>query len=239
MTSSNAGTSLSNQASSGQHAQGSTRFASDFAKRTSIDHLNYDYRPTFVLDLKAYAAGDDETSQLAFCNGALLSSSGLYGIVEHSFSGRQFPKRDDDERAFASWTIRQYTSTNLKKSKVFFDTLWTVTPTPDAFAIVSGVELSQSDFSSFNSADDTERSSQHDDIAMLDVSSRNSISSMDTDSRNSKGSKRSRARLGETWPSIGLPVSAHIAFVRDFDWASTSLGAIDTWSPQLRQVVEM
>lgn len=234
MSSINAEMSLLGKVSSSQHPQGSPRFASEFA-----NYLDYDQRPTFVLDLKADAAENDMTTRLAFCNGALLRSTGLYEIVERNFSMRQSLKRHEDERAFTSWAITQSTSNDFRISKVFYDTLWTVTSTPDDWAIVSGVELSQSDFSSFNVVDDSEHSSQYHDITMQDVSSRNSTESVDTNSKNSRVSKRGRARLGETWPSIGLPVSTHVAFVRDFDWASTSLGAIDTWSPQLRQSVEM
>ena len=217
----------------------SARFTARFATRTSLELLDFDQRPTFVLDLKASAANYEPVENLSFCNMALLNLSGLHEIVIRAFSGLRSTVHQGDESAFAAWIKSRSISDASPNSKVFFDVLWTVTSMLDDWAICSGVELSQSDFSSFNSADESERGSQRRDVTMQDMSSRNSLSSMDTDSRISKASRLSRAPLGDIWPPTGLTPSAHIAWIRDFDWASTPLGPINTWSPQLRQACEM
>jgi PAS domain S-box-containing protein len=216
----------------------SARFTSEFADLNSVDYLNYDQRPTFVLDLEAYRIEKDPFSPLAFCNFALLKSFGLHEVVTRTFSLKKTESQHDDERAFAKWIIHQSASKRLRKSKAFFDTLWTVASTSDDWAVVSGVELSQSDFGSFNAVQDSDNSSPQ-DVEMHNASSRNSISSMETDLRSEIVPRPTKAPSTAAWPPSGLGDSAHIRLIRDLDWAATSIGAISTWPPQLRQCCEM
>jgi PAS domain S-box-containing protein len=216
----------------------SARFTADFAKLNSVDYLHYDQRPTFVLDLEAYRIKNDPLSPLAFCNSALLNSFGLYGVVNRTFSLKATEKQHEDERAFAAWVIHQSASKRLGKSKAFFHTLWTVASTSDDWAIISGVELSQSDFGSFNASQDSEENSVQ-TVEMPNVSPRNSLSSIEADIRSDNATQRPRASLGAVWPPAGLCSSTHISLIRDFDWASTSVGPLETWPSQLKQACEM
>lgn len=239
MSSNNNGTrALSDGTTVSVRRSSSARFTAEFTKINTVDYFNHDQRPTFVLNLDAYRIGTDPISPLAFCNWALLNSSGLREVVSRTFSLNNNQRQHEDERAFAAWIIHQSASKDFRQSKVFFDTLWTVASPPDGWAIVSGVELSQSDFGSFNAAEDTERNPGQ-DVAMRDISSRNSSSSMETDLRRTEVPKRAHAPLGKVWPPDRLGTSAHINWIREFDWPSTSLGPIDTWSSQLRQACEI
>ena len=229
-------TALENEMAGSIRTSSSARFSAEFAKLNSVDYLNHDQRPTFVLDLEAYKIERDPFSPLAFCNFALLNSSGLRDVVSRTFSPRDTQRQHEDERAFATWIIHQSASMRLKKSKVFFDTLWTVASISDGWAIISGVELSETEFGSSVQHSDT-NSSQ--DVVMANGPSRNSSSSVETDFRSNNPRKRPRAPLGEVWPPSGLGTSDHITWIREFDWASTSLGPIETWPSQLRQACEM
>lgn len=230
--------SISDKSTRPARTSSSARFTAQFATVNSIDYLNYDQRPTFVLDLEAYKVEKDPFSPLAFCNSALLGLLGLHEVVSRTFAPKATERQREDERAFAAWVIHQCVSKRVRKSKTFFDTLWTVVSTSDDWAVISGVELSQSDFGSFNAVSDSEKNSLH-DIEMPNASSRNSLSVMDTDLRSDNAYQPPRAQSGTVWPPARLGSSTHTSLIMDFEWASTSLGSIATWSSQLRQACEM
>jgi PAS domain S-box-containing protein len=224
--------------SSGQAWYSST-FALDFGTVNPIDCLNYDPRPTFALHLQTHDVAQGPASPLVFCNAALLSSSALHEIIRSAFHQSASHREHEDERTFASWITQQSTSTAPGKSKIFFNTLWTVTVIPDRWAVISGVDVSDGSISGMISVAKDKHVLQTPSNISQDVQSATPRTSVDTKSGNKHMSTHPRAPLGEIWPPHGLGTPAHTAFIRNFDWASTTLGAIDTWSPQLRQACEM
>jgi hypothetical protein len=46
-------------------------------------------------------------------------------------------------------------------------------------------------------------------------------------------------RIDFTRPNPSMVISPHIQFVLNIDWGSTELGAIDTWSPELRRMANI
>jgi PAS domain S-box-containing protein len=218
---------------------GSARFVSSYCKSSPIQYLNYDQRPTLILDLKLYNSDDNSDSPIVFINSALLASSRLYDSVRQNISTKATRRRHEDEPAFAKWIAKQLTSNAPRKSSVFFDTLWTLTTVPESWAVISGVILSESDLSIKHGVEEPETNHQQQLEIPDATSSRDSYSSVDAGSNTTRETRRSRTPLGDMLPPSGLGISDHIAFIRNFDWASTSLGSIETWSPQLRQACEM
>ncbi|KAH8890495.1 hypothetical protein GQ53DRAFT_794785 [Thozetella sp. PMI_491] len=61
----------------------------------------------------------------------------------------------------------------------------------------------------------------------------------DTDVKPYRTPRSLRTPAGEIWPPAGLGDSAHVSWIREFDWASTSLGPTENWPPLLKQACEM
>lgn len=75
----------------------------------------------------------------------------------------------------------------------------------------------------------------------VDMPSFPSPAPLDLSASNAKVETVSRdiGRIDFTSPNTSMAITPHMQFVLDFDWASTELGAIDTWSPELRRMVNI
>ncbi|KAF2665644.1 hypothetical protein BT63DRAFT_391916 [Microthyrium microscopicum] len=204
-----------------------------------IDYLNYDQSLTFVLDLEAYNTSLQGKDILTFCNSALRENHPIHEIISLIFSPTTSLSQHATEAEFATWISDQLASTGIRKSKTFFDVLWTITLLPDR-AVIRGIDCSNIESDGFNGV-----STQGENPEIVPGQAAilsNSKSDLD-ESRLEPGislkSIESTKPLEENWPPKEMCSSSYIAWFRDFDWASTSLGPTHEWPDQLKRLCEL
>ncbi|KAI9147210.1 Hybrid signal transduction histidine kinase K [Paramyrothecium foliicola] len=188
-----------------------------------LDYLNFDQRLNFVLDFSINSA---TTNSLVFCNSALLASA-LHNSVLRLFSHKPTDARSE-ENAFAKWIFDQVEPNVLGVPTVFYGTLWTVSRLSDSLAVISGVELGHCDLRNCNSFAPK-------NVQQSSVANSGSLSVCHGDQISTNLTSPAK----EIWPPLGFGDSAYISWIREFDWASTSLGPTDTWPRELKQACEM
>jgi PAS domain S-box-containing protein len=213
------------------------RLPKGYTQLDFVNCLNHDQRPSFLLYPMLDNLANRFAGALAFCNSALLQCGHLHGLVARVFSGPSENLRPEED-AFLEWILNQSKRSGLELSKVFSDTLWTVTLLPEGWLVVSGLELGRCDFTVFNDAA-ASRNAFWPRKTMSQDCGVESSAGLQNDVKVISELDRPTSTSKNVWPPIGLGDSAHIAWIREFDWKSTSLGPAETWPVQLKQACEI
>ncbi|KFA72821.1 hypothetical protein S40288_09508 [Stachybotrys chartarum IBT 40288] len=229
-------------------AQGSCsdRFHSQHAKLHLAHSLNHDHRLSFVLDLDGHAAAGPHPAvgSLAFCNPALLAEAHLHGVILGLFSHAHGQTRDEEDE-FAAWIRLQTQRSGDGVSKAFFGALWTVVLLPDSWAVISGIQLRHCDLDGLSEPADKDNNT----LAPRENGPRGPLPAQNPSPASSgphapvKPSLRVLQGLnkptGDVWPPLGFGDSPFMCWIREFDWASTSLGPTEAWPRQLKHACEV
>ncbi|KAF2791575.1 hypothetical protein K505DRAFT_351197 [Melanomma pulvis-pyrius CBS 109.77] len=222
----------------------------DLAAFSLLEALDCDDRPTFAIDIRdsASASASSSTSasastsastspttdshalldvELVYCNPALAAADGLLAKIA------LFP--DTPQQAFLSWLLGAADENDQGrrgKTHLFEGHIWATT-TLGHLKIVSGVKstgLRENSSSSPSSIDGRERKRPRYWPQM-------------TTPPNVPPSTPANAPAPASYDYTLHPpppnMSPHLLYFRSIDWARTSLGPMNLWSPQLRCIVNM
>ncbi|KAF1947022.1 hypothetical protein EJ02DRAFT_392786 [Clathrospora elynae] len=178
-----------------------------------LDLLDHDPRPTFVIDTTAGHASPEKACLLEYWNSAMAAADS--GSVLHLLTGRASIQDSKEEgyaplSQFRGWAIAQDTVSNSFHSHGFS---WTKVFVATHWNVISGIFMDRT------------------------VSSEPPNSVDPGLSRNT--SKSGVPTLDWTDELPPLKMSSHTARARIIDWASTPLGPMASWSPQLRSVANL
>jgi hypothetical protein len=186
-----------------------------------IELLECDSRPTFVVDLNHIHRKGFAEIRVLYYNASLRA----YGALKELASGTAVPRSMSAAyNAYKEWlTEILMNGDNSKASNYSFGgLLWTAFTMKRQFGIVSGISAPQSSGNDMRKVvQEAERVSSGQE-SQIRPSLKHTPSSSYTD-----------LCCKQT------PLPYHIQFFRDIDWTLTSLGPLEAWSRQLRQMVTL
>ena len=209
------------------------------------NYLQADSRPTFVVDWPA----QERPKKLApvYLNPAILREKTILDQIHGNFHKQDVgmsPWRAYSE--FLKWVYDDVALASSASSFLFRGYLWAAVTVEERWRVVSGTSYNDM----YNRDDDKSKLRRS---SAASVSSRERMLARQIDRKSNSSTPDQLQRIvsnpvteqhhplpdapqeGFDWISQDPDeLSNHARLVRDVDWASTSLGATDTWSPQLR-----
>ena len=196
------------------------------------DFLEWDQRPTFILDLEDVAQGDDDSLRPVFHNSALRSSKTLLEIF--SGANTSFHTSGSEGEAaiseFALWATdpRRDGLGKTEDSFLFLDFSWSCFTLHRRWRIIGGTHCKI----------DSKRTMLHQATQAPTAMPVSPNCRKWPDQLRSSVSTASQSRSSPraTWTDV-LPKTDHVQFFKDTDWSKTPLGPLHSWSQGLCQIV--
>ncbi|MCJ1471988.1 hypothetical protein MMC13_000632 [Lambiella insularis] len=199
-----------------------------------LECLEHDGRPTFVIDLDDSTSLDVPSLRPAFCNASLRASKALQNTLfrEQSWDGSFNLPGGSTRLDYINWIASSTTLHAVKEdyrstSFVYLGFAWTHFTVRNRWTLVSG-----------NAFDDSAGALAKRELAATTKpaftrakSSRSHSIPKDT---LAERPLTQVSRLAD-WTNF-LPLTSHVQFFRDTDWSATSLGPLESWSQELRQM---
>ncbi|KAL3427293.1 hsp90-like protein [Phlyctema vagabunda] len=226
------------------------RFGRDsFSSIALGDFLDLDPRPTFVLDLEADC---EYTTSLAYYNPAFRAIDGL--IAEISTKCKPNPSINDVQSSFTAWakhkhrrsSSRESTSTSTRHRGLVWNSVilkqrWNIISGSNTHNVASISKDLPSTPPEMSAEAPLERTWTS---AMNEIQPRNSTPHAENGgARVRQGAvvqdQSSTRNRTPDW-TVSHPegeLSSHVRFARTIKWENTPLGSMDTWSRELRQLV--
>lgn len=182
-----------------------------------IELLEHDNKLTFIVDLNHIRQTTPDILRVVYSNSALRSHPDVGNLILGMGTVEMMSVAYG---GFKTWIENnlEHDDPSLTSSTSFGGILWTGFTLRDRFRVVSGMIDIQA-------ADISFPSSQHKAGDRNHVEPRPAITS--------KQSGDSDLGVEST------PAPGHIKFFNDFDWSSTALGSIETWTPLLKQTCKL
>jgi PAS domain S-box-containing protein len=193
-----------------------------------VELLENDQRPTFLLDIGAHPSSDGTDPHLVYYNEALRSAPVVLEQIQSLYKSVN-GTRQYQSSIFRDWTLDSADpprNGQTKFYKSFQSFVWTAVAIRSRWRLFSGLPNDSTDGSREDDSDRTLSSSAAEsDPEALGTS---------------QMPERSGSRpLDWTVPNSFFEASPHIEWVRNFDWASTPLGGMQSWPYQLRLIINL
>ena len=200
-----------------------------------LELLEHDRRPTFVLDMERYSMPIKGRMQPVYCNESLRSSTSLqYALfgepgLEESVSLLEESRQVEYVRWILDSTSLSTSRDRDQASFVYLGMLWTCFTVRDRWRMISGNPYDQHANVRAASASREPLAAQKPSIEHEKTSQNLSVPDRTVD-------KSLRfAPSGRPWTDI-LPATGHTDFFKNTNWPATSLGPLESWSYELRQM---
>ena len=197
-----------------------------------IELLEYDTRPTIILDLQRPQHSNDEPLHPLFSN---PSFKRLPPILDPAQLTRHAPADHDDLELYANFkrwatssTTHGHTTDGYTAPFCYRNLSWTCSTLRKRWRIISGSATGLKDTSAgllLSLPGGSQKGGQD-------------MSTASTGLRAQKEKSKSQASMYATWVNQ-LPTSEHIQFFKSVDWSATALGPLETWSDSLRQMTRL
>lgn len=211
--------------------------------------MDVEKSPMFIIDLAQSAASRNQNLNPIHINTALKTAGNLLDVV----SGRHEPDPLGQPDKTTYLVFRDWASNPATHEfrLVFNHYSWTALTLRERFKLVSGTYQRQQATPStlFSTSSDVERPSFMRGLKPPESGLDSGMLSSTETRMMSGGHKFAATKCGDTsedqpglsawkydWTSSPPPpgLSPHVELVRSVDWASTALGPMESWSPQLR-----
>lgn len=198
---------------------------SDFCNIGAAELIQNDPRPTFLLDIGPHSSSDSKEARLIYCNDSLEGVPEVLERIQSLYSSNTVDGNHDlSSTTFRKWTLesaRSRPTKTISTCKSFLRFIWTTVTIRARWNIVSGLPT--------DTIDDLQNVESH------PISDPPSCSNDLDGVAHSQDSIQNAGRgLDWTYPDSSFQTTSHIEWVRNFDWGSTPLGEMKTWSDQLR-----
>ena len=197
-----------------------------------IELLEYDTRPTIILDLQRLQHSNDELLHPFFSN---ASFKRLPPILDPAQLTWHAPADHDDLELYANfkrWATSSPThahTTDGYTAPFYYRNLsWTCLTLKKRWRIISGPATGLEDTSAAllsSLSGGPQKDGQN-------------MSTASTGQRALKEKSKPQLSMYPTWVNQ-LPISEHIQFFKSVDWSATALGPLETWSDSLRQMTRL
>jgi signal transduction histidine kinase/CheY-like chemotaxis protein len=205
---------------------------SAFGENSIIEMLGNDPRPTFILDLSAPASFGGADTCLVYCNQSLKSDLGIFEQIK-SFYCSINSTFDFPHEKFRQWTLepaRWHSSASGSACKLLEGLVWTVVTIRDRWNLVSGIAVG-----AIVGIEDLDNNNNN----SATVSAPTKLTCVRSPNGVFKPQDIDGKLLDWTLPGSCFETTAHIEWVRDFDWGLTSLGDKKDWSAQFRLAINL
>ena len=197
-----------------------------------IELLEYDTRPTIILDLQQLHDSNDELLHTVFSNASFKQ---LPPILDPTQLTRHASADHDELELYADfkrWATGSPTDGHTADGYItpfcYRDLSWTCSTLRKRWRIISGSAIGPKHTSagSFSSLPGGSQNGGQD------------MSTASTGLRAQKEQGKPQASMYPAWVSQ-LPRSDHTQFFKSVDWSATALGPLETWSDSLRQMTRL
>ncbi|KAH8712095.1 hypothetical protein GQ44DRAFT_689557 [Phaeosphaeriaceae sp. PMI808] len=220
----------------------------ELAAVSLLDGLDIDNRPTFAIQMQVELANSADTPlELVYCNSAFTDAPGLRAkVVGQSDEANVFVEYDASQVAFRKWlrgVVDEFDISRRGSAYMFDGFIWTVIRVQSC-KVASGLQTS------LLWPDSAPR--KHLQIPLkppknMPVQGRAPKLPPAPDpqqgSRSDVPASSAKVKYGPygfTLPDTPTSIlSDHIRYFRTVEWAQTSLGPMDVWPPELRNVVNL
>lgn len=193
-----------------------------------VELVENDHRPTFLLDIGPNGSLDDISASLVYFNDSLKSISNVLAQLRLLYDPVE-GVHDFPSKTFKEWTLKPvplHPTKSRNTAKSFLGFVWTIITVRSRLKLVSGLSIDALD-----------------ELQKVDWDASGPMSTklqgLNGIAHTPATGKEVRKRLDWTLPDSSFEATAHVEWVRAFDWASTPLADITTWSDQLRLTVNL
>jgi hypothetical protein len=196
----------------------------DLAAIGLLDFLAQDLRATCVVDL------DKVIPQIIFRNGRYTEDYDFATQKNDTVSNEDDSR--DEKMYFRNWALSRLTQ-DSRSTIHCYGLGWHATIVRQRFKVI------QATTKTVHTDDSDSDASSHTDLKHAGVLRKLPKGSAEAHHEWLKSMMQRSSPHDWTASIRPRKLSDHIMFLRNFNWASTPLGAIDTWSPQLRLMVNL
>lgn len=207
-----------------------------------IELLEHDGRPTFIIDLNHIRRSTPDVLRVIYFNASLRSRTALGTLVLGMGASEMMTVAYGGFKTWIENNLEHDDPTTASPIS-FGGIFWTAFTLRDRYRIVSGILDSQSlDFvSSKRQHGGSEGDGENSYIPRLAKEGLHRYSLGDIH-QDTPSAPLTTTIVSHDHPDEFVnpgPVPRHVQFFRDFDWGSTALGPMTTWSPLLRQTCKL
>jgi hypothetical protein len=218
----------------------------DFAVIKLLDALDLDERPSFAIRVQPAPQFDAVAPlDLIYCNSAFTDAEQLLAKISGQPDAVSVFVEDASAIAYRKWLWDIEDENNFSrrgKAYMFEGLIWTAI-TIQGYKIVSGIPASLlwPDVLPGKHHESFYKAPKNMPVQGRAPTIPPGPNSPETSSEHTPNSspKTKHGPHDFTFPDAPGPLSDHVKRFRDVDWAHTPLGPLDTWPPELRNVVNM
>lgn len=195
----------------------------------AIELLETDDRPVFVLDLTSASKTIPIYQNAGFCE--------ISGMESKTRDGKTMS--DPNYIELMDWAASRHVEGNQPNQPTYCDLDWTTRMFRNRWQIVFGNKKArQAQFNTSHSQFDIASIGQL-QIATTDHREHSRYAQKSDPKRDEVEESEDGGHLDFTRPNPAVVITPHLKFILEFDWASTELGAMSTWSPELRRMANI
>lgn len=215
----------------------------DYLNRIGITELlDQDLRPTFIIDLEDLAAREKGILRPVYCNPLLHTSRSLQELVLRKacglVDGEELDGENDEEyKEFVSWAFQPVAAQARDASllcTVFDSICWMNSTLRNRWRVVSGNSYALLPENKANAHTPSFLGHRR-----VEIHKSYTDHGLDFEGlvrvRESQFGGEACWEVSKEYPSL----SAHMQLVLKTNWAATSFGAMETWSPQLHRLCNL